>query len=326
MLVDGTPWRLGAAIAAFSLVAGVALAGAPARAEDGRVALTFDDLPALTLSHDQAYVDSVNARLLRKLVQHRFPAIGFVNEGKLDELQRERQVANLRRWVDAGMGLGNHSYSHESATDVTAAAYVADIERGEPVTRSLLAAKGETLRWFRHPYLETGFPAAAKGAIDEGLERHGYRIAPVTIDADDWEFAEPYDDAVARHDRPLQKRIMAEYLAYTAIRIEWSQRSARILFGRDIAHVMLLHCTRLNADVLDQLARLLRRAHLQPSRLDQVMSDPAYRTPDRYVGKDGLNWLERWALVLRKDLPSIGDEDPPHWIELAYDRVDNDRR
>ncbi|MGJ3647890.1 polysaccharide deacetylase family protein [Sphingomonas sp. GlSt437] len=318
--------RIGAAMVPLSILAWIALDGAPARAEDGRVALTFDDLPALTLSRDQAYVDALNARLLRKLVQHRFPAIGFVNEGKLDEPQREQQVANLRRWLDAEMILGNHTFSHESATDVTAAAYIADVERGESVTRSLLIAKGEQLHWFRHPYLETGLPASAKAAIDQWLEGHGYRIAPVTIDADDWEFAEPYDDAVARHDRPLQKRIMAEYLAYTAIRIEWSQRSARILFGRDIAHVMLLHCTRLNADVLDQLARLLRRAHLQPSRLDQVMSDPAYRTPDRYVGKDGLNWLERWALVLRKDLPSIGDEDPPHWIELAYDRVDNDRR
>jgi hypothetical protein len=41
-----------------------------------------------------------------------------------------------------------------------------------------------------------------KNAIDAWLAAHGYRIAPVTIDADDWEFAEPYEDALARHDAP----------------------------------------------------------------------------------------------------------------------------
>ncbi|MGL4301544.1 MAG: polysaccharide deacetylase family protein, partial [Sphingomonas sp.] len=280
---------------------------------------------ALTIAHDQDYVDALTKTLVHKLSVHHFPAIGFVNEGKLDELKRDRQVANLQRWVDAGFALGNHSYSHESANDITGPAYVADIIRGEPVVRSLLAAKDKTLGWYRHPYLETGFPAATKRAVDEWLPAHHYRIAPVTIDADDWEFAEPYDDAIMRHDKPLQRRIMRAYLDYTAIRIDWSLRSAHVLFGREIAHVMLLHATRLNADAFDRLAALLRHAHLRPVSLESAMADPAYHTADRYEGKDGLNWLERWALTLRKDLPSNGDEDPPHWIDLLYDRVDNDR-
>lgn len=307
------------------MLASLAIAAHPARARQGKVALTFDDLPGLTISSDQAYVDRFNLDLLRALERHRFPVIGFVNEGKLGELQRERQIANLQLWLVAGMTLGNHTYSHESPNALGAAPYVADIARGETVLRTLLGAKGETLRWFRHPYLETGYPAATKQEIDTWLDLHNYRIAPVTIDADDWEFAEPYDDAVARGDHRLRRRIMRAYLAYTAIRINWAQRSARVLFRRDIAQVMLLHCTRLNADAMDRLAALLRHAHLRPVGLEEVMRDPAYRTPDRHASKDGLDWLERWATSLHKQLPATGDVDPPRWIEQAYDRVDNDR-
>jgi hypothetical protein len=35
---------------------------------------------------------------------------------------------------------------------------IADIAKGEPVTRALLAERGRKLGWFRHPYLETGTP------------------------------------------------------------------------------------------------------------------------------------------------------------------------
>jgi peptidoglycan/xylan/chitin deacetylase (PgdA/CDA1 family) len=296
-----------------------------ALAAEGKIALTFDDLPALTILPDQDYVDYLNATIVRKLRRHHFPAIGFVNEGKVDELVRDRQIANLDRWLDAGLELGNHTYSHESLNAVGAAAFIADIVRGEPIITRLLLQHQQQLRYFRHPYLETGATKAVKSQVDGWLDDHGYRIAPVTIDANDWEFAEPYDDAIARKNRKQQRHIRAEYLAYTARRIDWAQRSARELFGRDIVQVMLLHCTRLNADTLDELARLLRRAHLTPVTLTEALKDPVYRPPDPYVGADGIDWLERWADSRNLQLPEQGNEDPPTDIQTAYDRVDNDR-
>lgn len=311
---------------ALALFAAVAIIFAwPAMARDGQVALTFDDLPALTILPDQPYVDYTTTKILRGLVRHRFPAIGFVNQGKIDELQRERQIANLARWLDAGMTLGNHTFSHESPNELGPTSYIADIVRGEPVIRKLLATYGQPLKWFRHPYLETGYPASTKQTIDTWLDTHGYRIAPVTIDADDWEFAEPYDDAIARHDVKRQRHLMETYLAHTAMQIDWSKRSSLALFGREIAFVMLLHCTRLNADALGKLAAMFRRAKLRPVGLDEAMRDPAYRIRDTYVSRNGSNWFERWSLILHRPLPN-GDADPPKWVEQAYDKVDNDRR
>jgi peptidoglycan/xylan/chitin deacetylase (PgdA/CDA1 family) len=223
------------------------------------------------------------------------------------------------------MDLGNHSYSHPSLNDVGAEAYISDIQHGEATTKSLLAKRHHQLRYFRAPYLETGSTRAIKVEVDNWLAAHGYTTAPVTIDADDWEFAEPYDEAIARRDSAQQQHIKSEYLAYTAARVAWAQASARQLFGRDIRHVMLLHCTRLNADTLDDIAKLLKRAHLRPVSLAIALEDPVYEQPDTYVGEDGIDWLERWSEVRDVDLPQAGNEDPPADIRAAYDRVDSDR-
>ena len=299
---------------------------APSRAMAGKVALTFDDLPALSLFADQRYVNYLNDTLLRGLRRHRLPAIGFVNESKLNEADRPQQIANLEKWLDAGMNLGNHTFSHESPNAVGVDAYTQDIARGEPVTRGLLARRGKRLSWFRHPYLETGSPEAVKREIDEWLMAHGYRIAPVTIDADDWEFAEPYDDAIVRRDEARRLRIKKQYLQYTERTVAWYQSASTALFGRQIAFVMLLHDTRLNADSIDELALLLKRRRLRGVSLEEAMKDPAYRTRDSYVGRDGIDWIERWSDQLHKELPWDTWQDPPAQIVQEYDRTNNDRQ
>jgi peptidoglycan/xylan/chitin deacetylase (PgdA/CDA1 family) len=303
----------------------VAHAGTAVRTGAGTVALTFDDLPGLSLVPDQPYVNYINDMLLRGLRHHRLPATGFVNESKLDLIDRPQQIANLEKWLEAGFELGNHTFSHESPDALGGAGYIADIARGETVTRGLLAARHRPLAWFRHPYLETGYPEAVKREINLWLEVHGYRVAPVTIDADDWVFAEPYDDAISRNDEPRRLRIRREYLAYTERTIAWYQTASDALFGRQIAFVMLLHATRLNADCIDDLAGILKRRRLKAVSLDQAMKDPVYRLGDPYVGHEGIAWLERWAEARQVDLPWDSWQDPPKDVLEEYDRTSNDR-
>ncbi len=291
----------------------------------GQIALTFDDLPALSILDDQAYVTYLNQVILHGLKVHHFPATGFVNESKLDDLDRPRQIAVLRSWLDAGMKLGNHTFSHDDPNELGARGYTEDIARGEVVTRGLQAEYHQYMRYFRHPYLKTGSTEAAKRFIDDWLAHHGYRIAPVTMDADDWEFAEPYDSAISHRDLAMQAHIKAEYLDHTEHMIHWYRRASQALFHRDIPYVILLHATRLNADSFDDLAAMLKRNRLKPVSLDRAMADPAYRTHDPYVGVDGIDWMERWALELGRGLPREDKNEPPKDIQEAYDRVDNDR-
>ena len=289
---------------------------------EGQIAITIDDLPSLTLITDQAYVNRTNAELLEGLVRHHVPAIGFVNEGKIYELKPAQQIAILRRWLAAGMQLGNHTYSHEGPNDVGAKGYTADILKGEKITRPLLARAHQKLEWFRHPYLETGSPEAERDEIDHWLGAHHYRVAPVTIDADDWEFAEPYDDAIVHHNTAEAEEVRRQYLEHTRQMIAWYRAASHSLFGREIAFVMLMHDTRLNGDCWDEFMAILKEERLTPVPLAQAMADPAYQTADHYAGKDGIEWMERWSATLHKDLPWDSYRDPPADVQAEYDRID----
>jgi len=284
------------------LLLGLSLAAAaPARAAD--VALTFDDAPHFGKYLGMQDAREVTARLLAGLRRNHLPAIGFVNEIQLTGADREGRIGLLSMWLDAGMDLGNHSYSHLSLTNTPVDAYIADVARGEAVTSTLLAKRGRKERWYRHPYLETGATREIRERFEGWLAAHGYRVAPVSMENSDWQFADPYDDAIARGDTVAATHIRDAYLAYTAKIVPWYQQAAKGLLGRQPSFVFLLHASRLNADTTDRLAAILRQDDLHAVTIDRAMRDPAYKIPDTYYGPDGKQWLTRWSLALRKPLP-----------------------
>ncbi|HTT82223.1 MAG TPA: polysaccharide deacetylase family protein [Rhizomicrobium sp.] len=287
------------------------------------VAVTFDDLPTLSLTHSFAYANLTTVRLLDELRRNRIPATGFVNEGKLEGSDKPARIALLKSWLDAGMDLGNHGYSHLSLNKTPLQAYINDVSRGGVVTAALLRARGHVLRWFRYPYLETGLTAGTRQGFETWLAAHGYRVAPVTMENSDWMFALPYDDAILRCDTGDAMRIRQSYLAYTAKAVSWYRGAARALLGRPLSFVFLLHATRLNADTIDQIAAILKANDLHPTTLDSAMNDPAYNIPDTYIGPDGDEWLSRWSLTLRKDLPWDSFVDPPKDIQDENHRLDS---
>ncbi len=291
-----------------------------ARAEG--VALTFDDLPTMALTGDASYADVTTRRLLHGLRRHHFPATGFVIGERLEGAGGVAHTSLVKRWAAAGMVLGNHTYSHISLNKTPVDQYIADVERADTVLRSLVTTDRAPLAWFRHPYLETGLTIEDRRAFEGWLAAHGYRVAPVTMENADYVFALPYDDAIRRHDRAGALRIKRAYLDHTAKAVAWYRMAAVGLLGRRPSFVFLLHATRLNADVLDQLSDILRRNDLQVLGLDRAMADPAYRIADGYAGPDGDEWLSRWSRTLKKDLPWSSFPEPPADIVTANDRLD----
>lgn len=285
------------------------------------VALTFDDLPTLSLTDAPDYARTTTARLVKRLRRHRIPAIGFVVGDKL-EGDPTASRAMLETWLNAGFELGNHTYSHPSLNHAPATDYLADIQRDDDLLRPLLAAHGASPRWFRHPYLETGATLADMWTVQSWLALRGYRIAPVTLEASDYMFALPYDEAILRGDKPAARAVKAAYLDYTAKSVAWYRGAALQLLGRRPALVFLLHASRLNADSVDELAAILRHNHLRPVSLETAMRDPAYALPDDHADPDGDEWLTRWSQTLGRPLPWSTFAEPPADIAAANDRLD----
>ena len=182
--------------------------------------MTFDDLPAgSAVAEDLGSLRQLTKRLLESVRKHGVPAVGFVNEGKLfardaGPSEVEGRTALLRMWLDAGLELGNHSYSHGDLNRMSLDEFQADVIRGEAVTRKLLAEKGGKLRYFRHPFLHVGDKLPKRRAFEEFLAAHGYTVAPVTVDNDEYVYAAVYADARRRGDAAAAGRIGEDYLRY----------------------------------------------------------------------------------------------------------------
>jgi len=293
---------------------------APAVAEG--VALTFDDLPTMSLSDSAPYARQTTKALLAGLKRHHMPATGFVIGEKLDGPDNADQVALARMWLAAGMQLGNHTLSHESLNKTPLEQYIAGVSRTDAILRPLTSARHRPLHWFRHPYLETGLTLETRRGFESWLKGHGYAVAPVTMENSDYVFALVYDDAILRHDAARAAQVKAIYLDYTDRVTAWYRTAALQLLGRRPDFVYLLHATRLNADCIDQLAAILRRNQLRPVSLDRAMSDPAYRIADDYAGPDGDEWLSRWSRTLHKELPWDSFPEPPADMVAENDKLD----
>lgn len=296
---------------AAALLLAAALQQQPAR----RIAITFDDLPLSRSSAPVAVQESLTTALLGAITRQRVPAIGFVNEGKLRDSAGTldpRRVALLGRWLDAGLELGNHGYSHPDLHAMPLARYEDDILAGERELRPLLAARGAAPRWFRHPYLHTGRSVAVRDSLLGFLAAHGYRVAPVTVDNGDYLFARAYDLAA---DPATRARIAQTYLAYMDSVVVFYEGQSRAIEGREIPQVLLLHASALNAATFDRLATQLRGRGYTFIPLAEAVADTAYRSADTYAGPAGISWLQRWAMT--RNLPrSIfrGEPEVPGWI------------
>jgi len=287
------------------------------------MALTFDDLPFVAAG--QPYfpaATSTTEEIRRVLRRHRAPAIGFVNERQVEaagggRLSRE---ALLQAWIDAGMSLGNHSYSHPDFNTVTIDAFKEDIVKGEPTIDRLMAGRAPGGRFFRHPMTHTGDTKAKKDAIDSFLAARGYRIAPHTIENSDFIFNAVYVRARAAGDLALAQRVQDAYVDLTIEATAFAEGASRELFKRDVPQTLLLHANVLTAGSLEtMLSRLEARGYWFVT-LDEAMKDPAYATPDTAIFTSGPTWFWRWARTLGVRLNPQGDPEVPEWVMDAYRR------
>jgi peptidoglycan/xylan/chitin deacetylase (PgdA/CDA1 family) len=306
---------------AASVLAASVLATAHARAAERVVAVTFDDLPAVAaVANDLASLRQLTQRLLESVRKHGVPAVGFVNEGKLfagnaSPSEVEGRTALLRMWLDAGLELGNHSYSHRDLNRISLDEFEADVIRGEAVTRRLLEEKGRRPRYFRHPFLHVGEELAKRRAFEGFLAAHGYTVAPVTVDNDDFVYAAVYADARRRGDAAAAARIGDDYLRYMDEVFSFFEDVARRTVGREIKHVLLLHANTLNAERFGALAEALGRRGYSFVSLAEALEDDVYRLPDAFVGAPGDSWLNHWEVTAgRKPIRTPG---PPDWIMRA---------
>ncbi|MEQ1642398.1 MAG: polysaccharide deacetylase family protein [Pyrinomonadaceae bacterium] len=263
-----------------------------------QVAITIDDLPVVSTRGTLRNRQEITKKLLAHITKAKVPAIGFVNENKLyaGDKRDEKQIDLLRMWLAAGLELGNHTFSHRSLNQIPLADYQGDLLKGETITKELLAGKGRKMRFFRHPFLQTGRTLEIKSEFNKFLAEHGYTIAPISFDNADYIFSRAYDVAFDRGDKALMKKVGEAYVPYMEKKLEYWERQSVKLFGREIAQTLLIHANFINSDHFDDLAAMFKKRGYRFVDLETALKDEAYRLPDKFVGGAGISWLHRWAL------------------------------
>jgi peptidoglycan-N-acetylglucosamine deacetylase len=281
---------------------------------DRQVAITIDDLPAGMADRlPTADITAMTTKLLGTLRDQKIPVVGFVNEKKLYKAgEVDARIKALQMWLDYGFELGNHTFSHASLNQVGLKAWEDDIIQGESVTRLLLAPRKMKLRYFRHPYLDTGRDLQTRREAEAFLVERGYRIAPITLDGWDWMFAGLYEDAKQRNDTALQQQIVKEYLSYHDAAIAYAEQLSKQVVGYEPKQILLLHASNLEADHIGELLDVLRKRGYRFITLEDALGDQAYSLPDTYVGEEGTSWIDHWAISQGK-IPQ-GAPPFPQWV------------
>lgn len=290
-----------------------------------QIAITFDDL-IFVPNNDVQQVKTLTTKLLKTLKQNKVPAIGFVNEGKINQPNEiEARTAILKLWVDAGFELGNHTYSHLDMFTATAEKFQEDLIAGEQITKKLLATKGKQERYFRHPYLNTGPSSDKKAAFDKILAEQNYIVAPVTVDNSDYMFAAVYADALKNNDHALMQRVAEAYVPYMNSVLEFYEKQSMTLLGYELKQILLVHANILNADHFGKLSAMMKKRGYKFISLAEALQDQAYKSLDTYTGRSGTSWLQRWAMT-QKHQPTIQqfklEPDVPEFIKQGF----NNRR
>lgn len=262
------------------------------------VAVTIDDLPVVSTRRTLENRREITKKLLAHIKKAKVPAIGFVNENKLfrDGERVEAEVDLLRMWLDAGLELGNHTFSHRSVDAIDVKAYTDDILRGEVITKELLKAKNREIKYFRHPFLQTGSDMQVKTAIYKFLAEHNYTVAPISFDNADYIFSRAYDNAFDKKDAKLLKQVGEAYVPYMEKKLEYWERQSVKLLGREMSQTLLIHANFINSDYFDDLAAMFKRRGYKFVSLEEALKDEAYRLPDNFTRRAGISWLHRWTL------------------------------
>ena len=264
-----------------------------------KIALTFDDLPV----HGPLPPGETRVGIAQKIVAalqavQAPPIYGFINGASVNA--ESDSAAVLAIWRDAGLPLGNHTWSHMNAGQHPVEDFEADVQRDEPLLRTLMS--GADWHWLRYPYLSEGATPKERAVLRAFLAEQGYRIAGVTLGFADYAFNEPYARCVAKGDSQAISELERDYLSAAQDTLRFSRGLSHLLYGRDIPYVLLLHIGAFDARMLPRLLGFYRAQGAELVSLAEAESDPwydHYTDPRRAPGPDGLEAAMRERHLVR---------------------------
>lgn len=307
-----TPLRRVRYHAALSVLFFLALAQiSPAQ----KVAITFDDLPLNgDLPPGVTRVEITGNTLAVLKIRHVPAVYGFVNAKKLEG--NADAVEALKLWADAEP-VGNHTYAHMDLNANPAEAFEREIEEDEPVLE-LAAAKDDNWHWLRYPFLREGDTVEKRRAVRAYLQARQYRVAQVTLDWEDYMWNSAYTRCVAKNDAKSIAWLRTSYLNTASSYLDLGREMAKLVYGHEINHVLLLHLGAFTSTILPDALDLLEKKGFKVVTLEEAESDPAYATDPDAGSMYGGTLLEQWMDARKIKYPAAAEKPYKEVREICH--------
>ena len=280
-----------------------------------RLAISMDDLflwPDMPLAPGYSHLGITQA-MTRAMQRH--GVTGAYAFSATTPAERQPDLYRVfDHWVEHGHHIANHTHHHANLNWVTVPAYVADIERTETLIEPW-SSRAPT-RYFRYCMDNWGNTPEKHAGVQAYLARHGFTAAPISLWFYDTEFLAPHWRALATGDTEGVARLRRAFVDTAEQQLRVQAAAARAMFGRDPAHIWLIHGTPLAADCLDAILDRFEAAGVVFVPLEEAMADPMNHEAVPIVTPRFLNQVQKWAEV--KGVPI---EDCPPAILHEIDRI-----
>lgn len=267
-----------------------------------KVAITFDDLPLNgDLPPGVTRVQIARNAIAMLKARHLPPAYGFINAMKLESNADAAEA--LKIWA-VSEPVGNHTYRHLDLNANSVEAFERGIDENEPVLE-LLAGNDSNWHWLRYPFLREGDTVEKRREVRAYLQAHGYRVAQVTLDWEDYLWNSAYARCSAKNDRASIAWLKSSYLEIEGSYLDLAKDLAKLVYGHDINHVLLLHLGAFSSAILPDAFDLMQKKGFTFVTLEEAEGDPVYEGDPDVGSKYGGTLLELWIEAKKIKFPPV---------------------
>jgi len=140
-------------------------------------------------------------------------------------------------------------------------------------------------------------------AVRAHLTAHGYRIAQVTLDWEDYLWNTAYARCVAKGDAKSIEWLRSSYLSTASDFLDLGRAQAKLIYGHEINYVLLMHLGAFSSTILPDALDLLKKKGFQLVTLDEAESDSAYEGDPDVSLHDAGTFLDQWMQVKQIKYP-----------------------
>jgi peptidoglycan-N-acetylglucosamine deacetylase len=190
----------------------------------------------------------------------------------------------LKRYVQAGHLLANHTHSHTPVRQIGLRQYLEDIKKADNILRT----KSGFMPWFRYPFLDEGRTIAHRDSIRTTMKELGLTNGYVTVDNYDWYLNRLYNNALKAGKKVDILALKSLYIDHIWKSILYYDDIAKKTLNRSPKHVLLLHENDLSAMFIGDLIKHIRSNNWKIISPTEAYTDPiAAQIPDVLFNNQG---------------------------------------